>query len=279
LVSINEKFKGKLALVTGGSSGIGLATAKLLSARGANVWIMARNQERLQSALAQIRDARLSPDQSCGAAAADVTDLDAVKSAAGEIERENGGIDILIASAGDVYPGLFQETDVEIIRSAMEVNYFGMVNVIHACLPGMLERRSGHIVNIASVYGFLSNYGYSAYCASKFAIRGFSDALKLELKSQGIDVSIVFPQNTATPQLEREEQLKSQIMKDLDNTRVMPAEDVAKAIVRGIARRQYQIIPGIEGQFLYRLNSFFGGGTRRLMERMVCRAHRRIEKG
>ena len=271
------EFDGQVALVTGGSSGIGLATAILLSAKGAHVWIVARNQERLQSALSQIEGARWSSNQCCGAVVADVTNNVQVDSAVAEVNRMCGAPDILINSAGDVFPCLFQEMDIDVVHKLMEVNYFGMVHVTRACVPSMIARRSGHILNISSVYGFIGGYGYSAYSASKFAVHGFSDALRAELKPLGVRVSIVFPQDTHTPQLERENQLKSPLMKALNKTHVMTADAVAKAIVRGIATRQYIIIPGGEGRFLYRLTAFLGGRTYWVMDYLVRRAQRKVD--
>jgi 3-dehydrosphinganine reductase len=272
------EFDRKVVLVTGGSCGIGLATAKLLSLKGANVWTIARHHDHLQSALSQVESSRRSSDQLCGAVSADVTNVDDITRAVAEITRNCGAPDILINSAGDVHPELFQDTHLDVIRQLMELNYFGTVNTIQACLPSMVARRSGHIVNISSVYGFVGGYGYSAYCASKFAVRGFSDALRAELKPLGIGVSIVFPQNTDTPQLARENKLKSPLLKAMDNTRVMTAEDVAKVIVRGISRRQYVIIPGTEGKFLFWMTGILGTGTYRVIDRLVMGAQKKAEK-
>ena len=271
-------FAGKTALVTGGSSGIGLATAKLLSSLGANVWLMARNPERLKSALAQVEVARQNSSQRCGVQVCDVSDITQVDRAAAAINSAAGAPDILVNSAGDVYPCLFQDLDIKVLRSIMETNYFGMAQVTRACLPGMLARRSGHIVNISSVYGFLGGYGYTAYCASKYAIRGFSDSLRAELKPQGVRVSVVFPQDTQTPQLERENQLKTPMLKALNESSVMTAEAVASAIVKGIAKQQYIIIPGGEGKFLFRLTSLLGEGTYWLMDTMVKNAQKKVER-
>jgi len=271
-------FDRKVVLVTGGSCGIGLATAKLLSMKGANVWLVARRSNDLQSALSQVEDSRRSTEQQCGAVQADVTDIDEITGAVAEVTEKCGAPDILINSAGDVYPVVFRDMPLDVMHRLMAVNYFGTVHTIHACLPSMLARGSGYIVNISSVYGFIGGYGYSAYCASKFAVRGFSDALRSELKPLGIGVSVVFPQNTDTPQLAREINLQSKLMKAMDNTKVMTSEEVAKIIVRGINRRQYVIIPGAEGKLLFWLTGILGTGTYRIMDRMVAGAQKKAEK-
>jgi 3-dehydrosphinganine reductase len=276
---MKNDFEGKVVLVTGGSSGIGLATATVLAQKGAHVWLLARHPESLQVALSQVESNRKSMSQRCGSVVADVTNIPETVAAVAEVTAACGAPDILINSAGDVYPVLFQEMDHSIMRQTMELNYFGIVHVTHACLPSMIARRTGHIVNMSSVYGFLGGYGYSAYCASKFAVRGFSDVIRAELKPLGISVSIVFPQNTATPQLERENQLKSPLMKALDTSHVMSCEAVANAIVRGISRRQYVIIPGTEGKLLFWLSGVLGSGIYGIMDRLIADAQKKMKEG
>jgi len=266
------KFHGKVAFITGGSSGIGLETARLFSREGAHICLLARDRKRLNLALTQVETARRGPGQYCGVVVADVTDLHQCEVAVAEVIRSCGAPDILVNCAGDVEVGPFQTTGTEAFHRIMEVNYFGTVNMVSACLPSMLERRSGHIVNVSSVYGFIGGYGYSAYCASKFAVRGFSDALRAELKPLGINVSVVFPQNTDTPQLERESRLKPAVVKHLDKTKTMTPVKVAEAILRGIARRQYNIIPGAEGKLLFWMTNIAGPVVYRLLDRMVKRA-------
>jgi 3-dehydrosphinganine reductase len=275
--SMKSYFEGKVVLITGGSSGIGLATAKLLSKMGAHVWLLARNRDRLQSALAEVKELRSNPCQHCSFVAADVTKMEEVTIAIDEVTNACGAPDILINCAGDVYPKLFHEMDLTIVRQLMELDYFGTVYVTKACLPAMIARRSGHIVTVSSVYGFLGGYGYSAYCAAKFAICGFSDSLRAELKSLGIAVSVVLPQNTRTPQLDREIKLRSPIMNALDTTRIITAEEVAKTIVHGIIHRQYIILCGIEAKFLFWLTSLLGTGVYWIMDYLLANAERKIE--
>jgi len=250
-----------------------LATAVLMAARGACVWLMARRQDRLESALDSVRKAGSSYKQH-GMVTADVTDFKAVEAAVSKVVESSGSPDILINSAGEVYPCLFKDVSTDVVRHLMDVNFMGMVNVTKACLPSMIARRTGSIVNISSVYGFIGGYGYAAYCASKYAVRGFSDALRVELKPLGIRVSVVFPQNTDTPQLDYENSLKTKEMKLIDNTSVMTVESVAKSITGGIRRGDYMIIPGREGRLVIWLNSNFSALTRWYMDSLVRRALR-----
>ncbi|MRR10567.1 SDR family NAD(P)-dependent oxidoreductase, partial [bacterium] len=169
------EYEGRTALVTGGSSGIGLALAKLLAERGAQVWLLARRKDLLETARGEI-------GHGCRGLAVDVSDWKAVQKAVGQVEKEAGTPDLVFNSAGVTRPGYVQDLDVDVFRQMIEINYLGTVHVVKAVLPGMLKRGSGWIVNISSAAGFLGVFGYTAYGASKYAVRGFSDALRAEMK-------------------------------------------------------------------------------------------------
>ncbi len=266
-------FNHKVALVTGGSSGIGLAMARLLAARGAHVWLLARRENLLEEALASVQAERLDSSQRCGYVCADVSDYDQVENAVAEVTDAVGLPDLVINSAGITYPGYVQEIDLETFRKMMDVNYFGTVYTTRAVLDGIIARGSGYIVNLSSVAGFVGTFGYSAYGASKYAVRGFSDVLRAEMKPHGIGVAVVFPPDTDTPMLDYETPLKPPETRALSGSvDVMSAEDVANSILKGLERGRYLILPGFETQLLYRLNGLLGNLVYTIMDIFVARS-------
>jgi 3-dehydrosphinganine reductase len=270
-----KEFNKKTALVTGGSSGIGLEVGRALMARGAHVWLLARNESKLEAALEQLDNLKLNDDQHCDYLSVDVTNVEQVQRAVQEIHQQGGPLDLVINSAGVAHPGYVQELDLDIYRWMMDVNYFGTLHVIKAVLPEMIARGDGHLVNISSIAGFLGVFGYTAYGASKFALRGFSDALRAEMKPLGIGVSIVYPPDTDTPQLEYENQFKPQETKALaGGGGLMSAEQVAESIIKGIQHNRYLILPGIESKLLYRLSGVFGGLIYPLMDMLIAQAQK-----
>jgi 3-dehydrosphinganine reductase len=268
-----DDFKKKNVLITGGSSGIGLAAACLLAQKGANVWLLARPGEKLADALKKVKSAAQDPDQSFGVVEADVANVRQVSQAISRVIQSIGLPDLVINSAGVAHPGYVQETDLKIFHWMMDVNYFGTVNVIKELLPGMIERKSGYIVNISSMAGFLGVFGYTAYGASKYAVRGFSDALRAEMKPHGIGVSVVFPPDTDTPQLSYEKQFKPAETKELTGSGgMMDPERVAKIILSGIERGKYLILPGIENKIIYRLSGILVNTVYPVMDWLIAQA-------
>lgn len=248
----NIYWKDKVALVTGGSSGIGLALARLLAGNGANVWLAARDRVRLESALGEVESARYSGEQRCGFVSADLSVASEAFAAVSKVVESAGLPDLVVNSAGVAHPGYVQDLSLDIFRWMMETNYFATVHVTKAVLPGMIERRSGHIVNISSMAGFTGVFGYTAYGASKFAVTGFSEALRAEMKPHGVRVSLVFPPDTDTPQLAYENQFKPPETKAVSGTaRALSAETVARAILREAGRGRFLILPGWEARLFH----------------------------
>lgn len=245
-------FRDQHVLVTGGSSGIGLALCQQFYESGAIVWMIGRDVERLRAGQRQIIEKNAGTRERLHILSLDVTAPQAVNQAFSKILDEHGHIDLLINNAGAAHPGYVEELEPAIYRWMMEVNYFGTVNCVKEVLPAMIERRKGHIVNVASLAGVIGIFGYSAYAPAKFAVRGFSEVLRAEMKPYGIIVSIVYPPDTDTPQLEYENQYKPVETRALAKQGgLLGAEAVARDIIAGIARKKFTILPGSKSKWIY----------------------------
>ena len=152
----------------------------------------------------------------------------------------------------------------------MDINYHGTVHIIKAFLPEMIRRKSGYIINVASGGGLTGVFGYTGYSASKFAVRGFSDALRYELAPYEIGVAVVYPPDTETPQLNYDIQHKPPETKALTEAAGrMTAVAVARIIVRDAKRGKPVILPGFEAGLLYFLSTNFGGKVLDWMSRFI----------
>ena len=252
----------KTAVITGGSGGIGLALAHMAAEQGAHVWLLARRD----ALLAEARAALAHHAGSADFIVADVANWHQVKQAMARIEAKTGAPDLVVNTAGITHPGYVHEIPVEIYREVVDINYMGTVHVVQADLPGMLARGSGYIVNFSSVAGYVTGPGYGAYSPSKYAVRGYSDVLRTELKPRGVGVSIVFPPDTDTAQLAHERRLKTPELRHLQDNAglgplrfgVLSPEQVARDTLRGISRGRYTILPGRVNALLYRFVGIAG---------------------
>lgn len=269
----------KVAFITGGSSGIGLAFARQFARRGLHVWLVARRPEQLARAVEEVRACRQRDDQVVGSTTVDVTDLLQVEAAVAEVTRVLGVPDVVVNSAGFAQPGYFHEQELRIFHETMNVNYFGTLNVIRAVLPGMRQRRSGLIVNICSESGFLAMFGYTAYSASKFALAGFSDALRPELKAMGIQLSIIYPPDVDTPQLEYETRFQPPELRAVAPLRtIISADKVVEKSMKAIEKGQYMILPVFDSWLMYFLTHFLGRTAYPLLD-LIMKAFWKLNHG
>jgi 3-dehydrosphinganine reductase len=202
------------------------------------------------------------------------------KLAVAEVEARSGTLDLLVNSAGIAYPGYFETLDPKVFRDTIEINYLGTVYATKAVIPGMMRRGSGHIVNISSMAGLIGVYGYTAYGGSKYAVRGFSDVLRAEMKPYGVRVSIAFPPDTDTPQLAFENQIKPPETRAIaGSASIMQPEVVAEAILKGVRRNQYMIIPNLEGKLIYHAGNLLGNLIYPVMDLLVAQARQNQKNG
>ena len=186
---IND-IKGKIVLITGASSGFGMDAARLFAEEGCSVVLAARRIDRLQEQAAQIQ----ARGGEAFAVPVDVANREEIAIMVETVIDLYGRIDILFNNAGfgriAWHENMAPERDIE---TQIRVNLLGLIEITHAVLPGMLERRSGHIINMSSVAGWIAPPTYTVYSASKYGVRGFTDALRREVQPFGVDVSGIYP--------------------------------------------------------------------------------------
>lgn len=261
---------GAHVVITGGSSGIGLATAREAVARGARVSLLARDVSRLADAAASV-----GATGSAGVvatASVDVAQAGALRTALDGVVAQGGPCDVLVTAAGSSHPGYFQQLDDAVFRDQMEVDYFGTLHAIRAVVPSMIERGRGHLVTISSTAGLIGVFGYSAYGPAKYAVRGLSETLRSELAPHGIVVACAYPPDTRTPGFDAENELKPPETERI-SAAIKPreADHVAKAIVRGIEKDRLVITADAQTAALARGAGLLGPYVRWSMDRQIRR--------
>jgi len=254
------------AIVTGGSSGIGFATALALRARGMSVTIIARDQSRLDDARQ-----RLSATPSAGGVAAfsaDVGDEPALRRAIESSIGTFGPPAWAVSSAGIVIPAEFLETSIEDHLAQLRTNYIGSLHLAHIVAPRLSE--GGHLVFVASAAAILGIYGYSAYGASKFAVRGLAEVLRVELAARKIAVTLVLPPDTDTPMLAAEEKIRPEATRRISRTAgVWKPDDVARVLIRGACARRFIVAPGWQLKVLAAIHGLISPAFRRYQQRVA----------
>jgi uncharacterized protein len=227
-------FKDRVILITGASNGIGRQLAVDLAARGAIVAGCGRSIARLKETLKEVR--RTSPSSTM--IGCDVSDAEQVRGMVGKIIGDFGRIDALINNAGIGMRKPFLETDLATVEEIMRINYLGAVYCAHEVLPSMIARRSGQIVNISSAAGLIGTLNLAAYCASKFALNGWSESLYHELKPLGVQVSIVCP---GPVQTEFNRSFRDSEPKAPANW-IVSAETVARAVIGVLEKERFEVV-------------------------------------
>ena len=217
-----QELKGKIALITGGSRGIGKAIALALAEEGVNVAITGRNEEKLKAVVQEIEQKGVKSVY----AVFDITSKTEVYGALEKLQKDFGKIDVLVNNAGIAAFGGILEMEDEKWEEIVKTNLFGAYYVVKAVVPNMVERKSGDIINISSTAGLKGNAMTSAYSASKFGLIGMSESMMLELRKQNIRVTTLMPSTIASD-------MSKEVLKITDGNpeKVLQPEDFAELVV------------------------------------------------
>jgi 3-dehydrosphinganine reductase len=265
-------FRGRHALVTGGSSGIGRALALALVRQGAHVAILARGYERLAAVQRELEQVA-RPGQRVTAAVADVADAEETQRAVASCAAALGGLDLLVNDAGIALARRASDTSLADYRRVLEVDFLGAVHVSQAAMPHLLAAGSAALVNVSSLVALLPIAGYAAYAPAKAALTAWSEVMRQELAPRSIRVTVVFPPDTDTPQLAEENREKPPETRALaGGAGLLSAEAVADSILRGVARGKATIVPGASARVVATLARLFPRFVRRVIDRELSRA-------
>lgn len=259
-----KDFSNRTVYITGGSSGIGLATAGLLAERGANIVIFARDEKKMKRAVKEIEKRRPDSSRTVGMMTMDVSNPRDVARAIDRAVKSFGPPDVLIASAGIGAADVFENIPAKTFDALMKTNVYGVRETVAAALPHM-KGRGGHMVLVSSEAGLIGMYGYTAYAASKYAVVGLAECLRAEFRRHKITVSVVCPPEVKTPFLEWETATippETRMVKSFAG--LLTPEVVARATVRGIRRGKFLIIPGVMARLLYFFHRLTNGWATRV---------------
>jgi uncharacterized protein len=256
------RLQGRTAVVTGGSSGIGEATARALSRRGARVCLLGRNGERLDAVAAEIR----SRGRIVDVFPVDLSDFRATTSVARAILARIGTPDLLVNNAGAGQWRPLLDTSPEEAAQAMAVPYLAAFTMTRAFLGPMLSRGTGHIVNVTSVASFLAWPGAAAYTAARRALEGFNAALCAEVRGTGIGVTLAVFGTVESPYWEHNPGSRAHLPKRAAALRALTPDATAEAIVRGVEKGRRLVVKPTIFRLLFLLNAV----VPQRVEAMMC---------
>ena len=247
------KLSGKVAFITGAGSGIGRGLSHALARRGCHIALADIDQEGLHETAAQLGKYNVQLSEHV----LDVADRAAVAALPEAIIAAHGAIDVVVNNAGVGLGGDFMRASEADFDWVMEINFHAVVRITRAFLPHLLQRPEAALVNISSLYGLVSTEGNTHYCASKFAVRGFSNALRLELADTKLHICVVHPGGVATNIAKKarlsagvsEEEVVEHQARMAKLLRLPPAK-AGEVIARGIERNKQRVLVGIDAKFI-----------------------------
>ena len=273
-----QPFKGKAAIIPGGSKGMGKATAKEFVQLGGNVCIIARGLEALKETEEECNKLKSDDSQFVEIISCDTTDMDKLKPLLTDFIDKHGVPDYLFNFVGYAYVQYIEKLTLDDFKNNMNVNYYGQLVPTLIVLPYFMDAKNGYITFTSSVMGFMAIMGYTTYCPSKYAIFGLAEVLRHELLPYKIKVSVLFPIDTDTPGLAEENKLKPEECKIISETgSIMTAEEVAEKFIDGVLNERFEILPG-EAAFERKEMRENPDGMRGVVDSLYKRARRKTKR-
>jgi short-subunit dehydrogenase len=265
------RLNGRTAVVTGAASGIGRAIAASLARRGTHLALADVNGAGLQETARAIA----APGLRISLHHLDVADRETVAAFPQVVLQEHPGVDILVNNAGVALGGTFEQVSEVDFEWLFEINFWGVVRMTRAFLPLLHASDDGHLVNLSSIFGIIAPPGQAAYSAAKFAVRGFSQALRHELEGTTVGVTVVHPggvatsiaRNARTPAGASREQLERNL-KSFSKTLRMPPEEAGEIIVKAIERRSPRVLVGNDAKIAAALERIAPVGHGRMIRHL-----------
>ncbi len=244
---------GGVAVVTGAASGIGAALAVALAGRGCHLALVDRDVAGLAAVAANCAGVTVSTH------VVDLADRDAILALPDAVVAAHGKVTILFNNAGVALGGQFNQISLDDFAWVIDINLYGVVRTTHAFLPILRAQNAAQIVNVSSIFGIVGQVGQTAYCASKFAVRGFSEALRAELVATGIGVTVVHPGGVATAiarsarrghGMQNSPDEDAALTARMQRSLKMPPPRAAAIILRAIERRQRRVLVGRDARIM-----------------------------
>jgi short-subunit dehydrogenase len=250
------RLKDKIVIVTGATSGIGEACAFVFGKEGAKVIITGRSPEKLKLTVQKLQNAGIEVFSILADAGSEADN----QRMAEEVLAQFGTIDILINNAGISMRALFQDLDLQVFKTVMDINFYGTVYATKFCLPAILKSK-GSIIGVSSINGYRGTPARTAYTASKYAMNGFFEALRTEVMNLGVHVLVACPgftsSNIRNNALKADGTIQGESPRDED--KMMTAEEVAEAILKATLKRKRDLILTGQGKLVVWLNKWFPG--------------------
>jgi len=273
-----QPFESKSAIICGASEGIGFATAKEIVKLGGCVGIVARRQDKLDDAKAELETLKVDESQYIETISCDATDMENLKPLIEEFIEKHVVPNYLINVVGMALPDHVENYTLEDFKKHMDVNYYGQLVPTLILLPYFMQRKSGHIAFVASVAEFIGLIGYTAYTPTKAAIVGLAETLRNELSPYKIDISVIYPPDTDTSTFERENELKPEECKIIsERGGLLEPEEIAEPFIEGILDKDFHITPG-EAGWMFWVKRHFPKLVFNILDRDLKKARKELGK-